>query len=137
MVLVDTPVWSLALRRRAADLSGNERRLIASFYDLVRESRVELLGAARQEILSGIREESQFHRIRNYLRAFEDVTLTIDDYEEAAQMSSRCRRSGIAWSATDMLICAVSGRRHWRIFSTDKDFVHYSRVLDLQLLTVS
>jgi hypothetical protein len=36
-----------------------------------------------------------------------------------------------------MLICAVSGRRHWEIFSTDRDFVHYSRVLDLQLLPVS
>jgi predicted nucleic acid-binding protein len=134
MVLVDTPIWSLALRRRPEDISENERRLIAQFYELVREARVRLLGATRQEILSGIREDSQFQRIREYLRAFENVLLTVEDYEEAARMSNRCKRSGIATSQTDMLLCAVSGMRHWEIFSTDRDFVHYRRVLKLRLL---
>ena len=136
-VLVDTPVWSLALRRRPADLRGRDRRLKQYLSELVREGRVQLLGAIRQEILSGIREEAQFGRIRNDLRAFEDVALTVDDYEEAAQMSNRCRRSGIASSATDMLICAASARRRWQIFSTDRDFAHYRRVLSIQLLNVS
>jgi hypothetical protein len=74
-VLVDTPAWSLALRRRAADLSEHERLLITVFYGSVQESRVQLLGATRQEILSGIRDKSQFQRIRAYLRAFEEVPL--------------------------------------------------------------
>jgi predicted nucleic acid-binding protein len=137
MVLVDTPVWSLALRRRAGDLSSPELRLTRRLQELVREGRVQLLGTTRQEVLSGIREEKQFQRIRGHLRAFQDVMLTTDDYEEAARMSKRCRRSGVASSAADMLICAVSGRRRWQILSADGDFAHYSRVPGLRLLPLS
>ena len=133
MVLVDTPVWSLALRRRVVDLSQPELRLTQRLNELVREGRVQLLGTTRQEVLSGIREETQFQRIRVHLRPFEDVMLVADDYEEAARMSNRCKRSGIASSAADMLICAVSDRRRWQILSTDRDFVHYERVLGLRL----
>jgi predicted nucleic acid-binding protein len=134
MVLVDTPVWSLALRRRVVDLSEDEARLTQGLNELVREGRVQLLGATRQEVLSGIREDVQFQRIRAHLRFFEDVSLTVDDYEEAARMSNRCKRSGIASSGADMLICAVSSRRRWQIFTTDRDFVRYGRVLGIQLL---
>lgn len=133
MVIVDTPVWSLALRRRPVDLSERELRLMQGLNELVRTGTVQLLGTVRQELLSGIREETQFQRIRLHLRAFEDVTLMADDYEEAARMSNRCKRSGIASSAADMLICAVSSRRQWQIFSTDRDFAHYSRILVLRL----
>ena len=134
MVLVDTPVWSLALRRRVVDLSEDELRLTQGLNELVREGRVQLLGTTRQEVLSGIREDVQFQRIRVHLRFFEDVSLTVDDYEEAARMSNRCKRSGIASSGADMLICAVSSRRRWQIFTTDRDFVRYGRVLGIQLL---
>jgi predicted nucleic acid-binding protein len=137
MVLVDTPLWSFFLRRHPNDLSSPERRLIQNFEELIREGRVQLLGSTRQEVLSGILEDAHFKRIRMYLRAFKDVALTSDDYELAAEMSNQCRRSGIAASAIDMLICAVSGRRRWQVFSTDRDFLHYRRVLDIQLLPVS
>ena len=134
MVLVDTPVWSLALRRRAVDLGQQERRLTQALYELVREGRVQLLGVTRQEVLSGIRDELQFHRIRNDLRAFADVSLEVGDYEEAAQMSNKCRSAGIAGTSIDMLICAVSFHHGWQIFSTDRDFSHYASVLPIQLL---
>jgi predicted nucleic acid-binding protein len=135
VVIVDTPIWSLALRRRTTDISTAEKKLVSHFYHLVEETQVRLLGATRQEILSGIREENQFEKICEYLRAFDNVRLTVEDYEEAAWMSNRCKRSGIAASSTDMLICAVSHLRQWQIFSTDRDFVHYRRVLDFQLLS--
>ena len=50
-----------------------------------------MLGPIRQELLSGIREEAQFRRLRDYLRAFRDHSLEAADYEEAAHMSNRCR----------------------------------------------
>jgi predicted nucleic acid-binding protein len=137
MVLVDTPVWALALRRRLVDLSEAELRLVGGLNELVRAGRVQLLGTVRQDVLSGIREESQFHRIRAHLRSFEDVTLTAEDYEEAARMSNRCKRLGIASSAADMLICAVSDRRRWQILGTDRDFVRYGRVLGLRLYALA
>ena len=134
MVLVDTPIWSLALRRRAVDLSLSERRLTQILYELVRKRDVQLLGATRQEVLSGIREESQFRRIRDHLRGFPDVELDTTDYEEAARISNLCRQQGIADSTVDMMVCAAALRHNWEIFTTDRDFVHYARVVPLQLL---
>ena len=110
MILVDTPVWSLALRRKAADLAVQERHLTQLLYTLVDAGRVQLLGAVRQELLSGLREESQFRRLRDYLREFPDVSVEPEDYEEAARASNQCRSAGIAASPADMLMCAVAVR---------------------------
>lgn len=134
MVLVDTPVWSLALRRRSVDLSEAERRLTQALYRLIQQHRVCLLGAIRQEILSGIRQETQFQRIRDFLRDFPNFDLDSAHYEDAAQLSNTCRRAGIATSAVDMLICSVSLRSAWEIFSTDRDFDQYKRVASIRLL---
>ncbi|HUR37591.1 MAG TPA: hypothetical protein VM009_07220, partial [Terriglobales bacterium] len=75
---------------------------------MIREGRAELLGAVRQELLSGLKQEAQFERIREYLQAFSDPTLQADDYAEAARCSNMCRAKGIATSSVDMLICATS-----------------------------
>src|SRR2546430_15903277 len=93
-VMVDTPVWSLALRRRQADLNAREQALTRALAELVREGRAQIMGAIRQELLSGIREEEHFHKLRDYLRAFEEPGIEVLDYEEAAQMRSEERRVG-------------------------------------------
>ncbi|HWY19684.1 MAG TPA: PIN domain-containing protein [Candidatus Acidoferrum sp.] len=136
-VLVDTPVWSLALRRKGADLNARERVLTRALAELIREGRVSMMGAIRQELLSGIREEERFHKLRNYLRAFEEPGIEILDYEEAAGMHNLCRGRGVAGSAVDFLICAVAQRRGWHIFTTDRDFERYGRVLGLKLYGVA
>jgi predicted nucleic acid-binding protein len=136
MVLVDTPVWSLALRRRPENLSDQEQQLIQALAELIREGRVQMLGPIRQELLSGIREEVQFRKLRDYLRAFREQPLEAGDYEEAAHMNNRCRARGIAGSAVDFLICAAAHRRGWAIFTTDRDFQNYASVLPVRLHTV-
>ena len=133
MVLVDTPVWSLALRRRPEDISDREEQLTQALAELIREGRAQLLGPIRQELLSGIREEAQFRKLRDYLRAFQDPTLEAADYEEAAHMHNQCRTRGIAGSAVDFLICAAAHRRNWTILTTDRDFQNYASVLPLRL----
>ena len=137
MVLVDTPVWSLALRRKPEALNPRERQLTETLAELVREGRVQLLGPVRQELLSGIREEAQFRKLRDYLRAFPEHPLEAKDYEEAAHMNNRCRTRGIAGSAIDFLICAAAHRRGWSILTTDRDFHNYASVLPLRLHSVS
>ncbi len=137
MVLVDTPVWSLALRRRPENLSSPERQLTEALAELIREGRVQLLGPIRQELLSGLREEAQFRKLRDYLRAFPENPLELSDYEDAARMNNRCRARGIAGSAVDFLICAAALRRGWTIFTTDQDFQNYASVLALRLHSVS
>jgi len=134
MILVDTPVWSLALRRKAANLSTPQRRSTQLLYTLIDEGQVQLLGAVRQELLSGLREESEFRRLRDYLRDFPDATVQTEDYEEAARASNQCRSVGIAASPVDMLICAVAIRHSWEIFTADQDFRGYQTVLRIHLL---
>ena len=137
MVLVDTPIWSLALRRRAANLNPREQRLTAALRDLIEDGRSQLVGPVRQELLSGIREEASFKKLRDHLRAFEDAPLEVNDYEEAARLNNQCRAQGVAGSAIDFLISATALRRNWQIFTTDRDFSRYATVLPLKLYDVS
>jgi predicted nucleic acid-binding protein len=133
LVLVDTPIWSLALRRRDADLNPREVRLTTDLRELIQDGRAQLAGPVRQELLSGLREESTFRKLRDQLRAFEQVSLDIADYEEAARLNNQCRARGIAGSAIDFLICATALRRNWQIFTIDRDFSRYASVLPLNL----
>jgi predicted nucleic acid-binding protein len=136
-VLADTPVWSLALRRRDGVLSTKEQALTDALADLIREGRVQIVGPIRQELLSGIREEAEFKKLRDYLRAFDEPTLEVADYEEAAQMSNKCLARGIAGSAVDFLICAAAHRRGWALLTTDQDFRNYAAILPLRIYAVS
>ena len=136
-VLVDTPVWSLALRRRSADLSLVERQVVHLLQQIVEEGRAQLLGAVRQELLSGLRDEAQFQRLLTYLRAFSDTLLGTEDYEEAARASNECRKAGIASTPVDMLICAVALHRGWQIFTSDRDFSRYGAVLPIRLFSAA
>ncbi len=133
MVLVDTSVWSLALRRKQGDLSPGEQDLKAALQELVRDGRAQIVGPVRQELLSGIRAEESFRKVRHALRAFDDPQLQIQDYEEAARINNMCRARGIAGSAIDFLICAIAHLRGWEVFTTDRDFPRYRKVLPLRL----
>jgi len=133
LVLVDTPVWSLTLRRTVTDLNSTERLLTDALRNLIHDGRARLIGPVRQELLSGIRQESTFINLRDHLQAFDEPTLEIADYEEAANAHNRCRSRGIAGSPTDFLICAVALRRDWQIFTVDRDFAFYSRIVRVKL----
>lgn len=133
MVLIDTPVWSLALQRRSEDLSSKELFLTRKLADLIREGRAQLIGPIRQELLSGLKTEERFKDLRDYLRAFDEPALQVPDFEEAAAMNNRCRSCGIAGSPIDFLICAAAHRRQWEILTTDNDFIHFKKVLPIRL----
>lgn len=129
-VLVDTSVWSLALRRKPSAAGTPVRDSLAT---LVEDGRVAMIGPIRQELLSGIKEPAQFDRLREHLHAFSDIELTQEDYEEAASFFNRCRAKGIQGSNTDFLICAAAARYELQIFSTDEDFTHFAQVLPIML----
>jgi predicted nucleic acid-binding protein len=132
-VLVDTTIWSLALRRKAANLNSLERMFVEEWTALVTHGRARIIGLVRQEVLSGIKTDAQFEALRESLRAFIDESVDTNDYEAAAQAYNICESKGIAASAVDMLICAVAQRRGMSIFTTDPDFERYAQVLPLKL----
>ena len=134
-ILVDTSVWSAALRRRTgAAHSLEQARAVGMLSDLIRQGRAVLIGAIRQELLSGIKLPTQFEALRLSLAAFDDVQLSMHDYETAAELFNACRSKGIQGSNTDFLICAVSINHELPILSLDLDFQHYRTCMPLQLL---
>ena len=70
-ILVDTPIWSLALRHKRHTLTASDHVLIRSLADLIGYGRAQLIGPVRQEVLSGVREQAQFVRLREALRLYE------------------------------------------------------------------
>jgi hypothetical protein len=104
---------------------------------LAQQQRIIMLGFIRQEILSGVRDNQHFERLRNKLRYFYDFPLETEDFETAATFYNICRAKGVQGSQTDFLLCAVAQRYNFAIFTTDKDFEHYQKHLDFKLHSVT
>ncbi|RJP56171.1 MAG: PIN domain nuclease [Deltaproteobacteria bacterium] len=128
-VIVDTSVWSLALRRDKNDSTVPVQEL----RHMIHDHRVQMIGPIRQEILSGIRSESQFKKLRKHLESFPDLPILTEDYVTAAQFFNHCRSKGIQGSNTDFLICAVAFRNKFSIYTTDKDFELFSKHMQIVL----
>lgn len=132
-VLVDTSVWSLALRRRQACESDHVRLLV----QLINDMRIQMVGPVRQEILSGIKSKEQFDKIREQLRPFPDLPLDAEDYECAAELFNLLRSRGIQGSNTDFLLCAISLRHRLPIVTTDNDFMLFAQHIPIKLYSES
>jgi predicted nucleic acid-binding protein len=128
-IIVDTSVWSLALRRRRAPVSPHVQELA----ELISEGRAAMLGPVRQELLSGLSAAEQYEKLRAHLREFPDLTLEPEDYEEAASYFNVCRTKGIQGSNTDFLICAAATRRRLGVLTADGDFSSFAKVLPIHL----
>ena len=128
-VLVDTSIWSKALRRD----DGQNAAVRKQLGELIAGHRAEIIGPIRQEILSGIRDDKQFQALSAHLSAFPDLPIVPDDYVTAATLFNLCRRKGIQGSNTDFLICAVAIRNRLEIYTDDKDFKEYAKVLPISL----
>jgi predicted nucleic acid-binding protein len=128
-VLVDTPIWSYALR------TPNEKyqKEIDQLKSLIRDQKALIIGPIRQEILSGYSDLRKFKKIKEKLSFFEDTPLQDNDYELAAALCNQCRKKVIQVSHIDFLICAVAKRIDVPIFTTDKDFTRYQKTISIKL----
>ncbi len=129
-VLVDTSVWSLALRRK--EPGG----IVGKLTELILESMVVMIGPVRQELLSGIPQQAVYDELKAKLQSFDDLPITTFDYETAAGFFNVCRRNGVQGSHVDFLICAVACNNNLLIYTTDQDFMHYAKRLPINLLPV-
>ena len=128
-IIVDTCVWSFALRRG----TPKESEIVRELTELIKEVRIQLIGPIRQELLSGIKSEKHFNDLKHYLSAYPDLTLHREDFEKAAEYYNVCRAKGIQGSNTDFLICSLSHIYDYEIFTTDKDLLEYQKLLPIKL----
>lgn len=128
-VLVDTSIWSLALRRERPADDGRVQGLV----ELIEDQRVVMIGPVRQELLSGIRNQTHFEKLREHLRAFPDLPLTAADFEKAASFFNLCRSKGVQGLNTDFLLCAVAVNHGLDIMTADQDFERFAEYLPIRL----
>ena len=132
MILLDTSLLSLAFRRRKT--ATRPLRAVSELERLIREDMpVRVPGIVLQEILSGVRDELQFKRLRGLMEGFAVLAATAADHVEAARIANACRRTGVLVSAIDCLIAAQSLHANARLFAEDRDFEHMQSVCGLHL----
>jgi predicted nucleic acid-binding protein len=131
-ILVDTPIWSYALRSKNTKYQTE----IDALTSLIRDQRALIIGPIRQEILSGYSDLRKFNIIKEKLSYFANTPIWDTDYELAAQFSNTCRKKGIQGSHIDFLICAVAHRIDIPIFTKDKDFEQYQNIVSIKLFEI-
>jgi len=72
-VLVDTSVWSLALRKN--NKNNEQNNIIDKFKELIKDLKVKIIGPIRQEILSGIKNNDKYEELKEKLSYFPDESL--------------------------------------------------------------
>ena len=127
-VLIDTSVWSMALRRAKAPSPHAE-----NVARLLHGGNAILLGMVRQEVLSGMSDIKKFERLRDELRNLPDHPVTSQHHETAAEFFNRCRGHGIQGTMIDFLLCAVAAIDQLAIYTTDQDFDHFAKHLPIKL----
>jgi hypothetical protein len=128
-VIIDTCAWARFLRRNRPSPDPVAQEVAR----LVRADAVEMLGAIRQELLSGAQPAERFEQLRDYLRFYPNLPLDEEDDEKAAGYYNHLRQRGVTGTGTDLLICAAAVRHGLRIFTTDGDFAAYAQHIPIKL----
>jgi hypothetical protein len=131
--IIDTSVWSEALRRKKNSVNSSEtvvRKIIGD------EDEIVIIGIILQEILSGISNEKLFEEIKNILDDFIYLDITKNDYVFAAELRNKCKSKGVIAGSIDFLIAAIAIRNELQLVTFDKDFFNISRQSDLKILDI-
>lgn len=93
-------------------------------------------GIVYQELLSGLREPAQAARLRDLLLPFPLLLAERVHHELAATIATACRRRGVATSAPDALIAALTARDGATLLTSDQDFARMAAChpFDVQLV---
>jgi predicted nucleic acid-binding protein len=128
-VLVDTSVWSVALRRDAPPPSREVEALQAA----VERGDVCLLGVILQEVLQGFPSAHRTRRLVEYLSPFPLLAMNRADYVYAAEIRNHCRAKGLAISTIDAQIAAAAINYGCALLTLDRDFAGLARHFPLRL----
>jgi hypothetical protein len=129
-LLVDTSVWSLALRR---DGSPGQPEVRALADALAGADAVVTTGLVLQELLQGFNGPRSVAAIVERFQALPLIHPDRQDHIVAAEVRNVCRRSGVQIGTIDALLIQVCGRHDLTLLTTDQDFVHAARYVPVKL----
>ena len=131
-VLVDTSVWSLALRRDAPSDSRTTQVLTRC---LERRDNLFLTGMILQELLQGFRGPKQRTGIIEYFSKLPLIVPDLTDHIEAATIQLTCRRKGIQVGTIDALLAQLAIAHDLELLTSDRDFMMMARHVPLRILS--
>lgn len=127
-LLVDTSVWSLALRRDSpADVPEVTRLGLA----IDRGESLLTTGLILQELLQGFAGATAQQQIIDRFAAFPLIVPDRRDHIAAAELRNTCRRGGVQVGTIDALLAQLCLRHDLTLLTTDRDFHHIARLAPL------
>ena len=129
-ILVDTSVWSLALRRSSGIV--NEEAIVLKTI-IEQGEEIYLLGIFLQEVLQGIRNPKDFLALKEYFKAFPLIDLAREDHVRAAELKNQLIGKGRRASTIDVLIASAAISHHYHLFTADKHFTQIAEHSELKL----
>jgi predicted nucleic acid-binding protein len=118
-LLVDTSVWSLALRRDAATSEPEVHQLKDA---LMGADVVVTTGMVLQELLQGFSKPKSREQIIERFASLPLLQPNREDHVAAADLRNTCRRAGIQVGTIDALLAQLCIRHDLTLLSTDNDF---------------
>lgn len=129
-LLVDTSVWSLALRR---DAPATEPEVAALKDALAGADIVVTTGIVLQELLQGFTPPKARAQIVASFAALAMVQPSREDHIAAADLRNACRAAGVQLGTIDALLAQLCIGHGLTLLTTDQDFVHAARHSPLKL----
>lgn len=123
-LLVDTSVWSLALRR---DVEATEPEVQELKEALFGSDVVVTTGLVLQELLQGFSGAKAQAQIIERFAALPLLQPDRDDHIGAAALRNACRKAGVQMGTIDALLAQLAIRHDLTLLTTDKDFTHAAR----------
>jgi predicted nucleic acid-binding protein len=129
VILADTSAWIEYLRATGSHVHRLMHQLINANAGVVTTDVVVM------ELLAGTTRDEDLAKLRRLLLRFEHLPVDpLDDFETAAGLYRRCRRSGeTVRSLMDCLIAAVALRTGAAVLHMDRDFDAIARQTPLQI----
>lgn len=128
-ILVDTSVWSLAMRR---DEQPNSPELKILIRALDSGEEIYCTGIILQELLQGFAGAKAVDAIVERFAAIPMLVPETADYIQAAEIRNKSRRKGVQIGTIDALIAQLSLRYKLSLLTSDKDFKHMSKAVKLK-----
>lgn len=131
-LLVDTSVWSLALRR---DAQHTASQVAALRNALLGADQVFTTGLVLQELLQGFAGPKARVQIVERLSALAFLQPDRQDHIEAAEIRNACRRRGVQVGTMDALLIQLCRRHELVLLTTDKDLQAAAKHVEFRLWT--
>jgi predicted nucleic acid-binding protein len=129
-LLVDTSVWSLALRRDG-DVAEPEVHHLKDA--LLGSEVVTTTGLVLQELLQGFSDPKASAQIIERFAALPLLQPDREDHVSAAALRNRCRQAGVQIGTIDALLAQLCIRNDLTLLTTDKDFTHVAKHCPLRV----